>query len=168
MARRVGRTRASGEEFGARSGSRGNVSTLTGVKAGIANNTATAILTVTVPNKNQNAAIKLDLCAWLGAGTDQSESTRVATGMVAIARQTDVATVPVVATLALAQIATVAGGGTLTLAYAVSAITGGNTATQTFTITVTLVVTGTITDHACMFDAKLMNGQDGGVTMVAA
>jgi hypothetical protein len=145
----------------------GSVETLNGRKTGIANNTATSIIRVTVPNGNINAGIKIDLVGWLGTGTDASESTRVATGFIAIARQTGVTGVAVAATLALAQIATAAGGGTLTLAYSVAAFSGAVGVTQTFDIQVTAVVTGTITDHAVMFDAKLMNGADNGVTMAA-
>lgn len=167
MARQFGRTRSSGVDKGAKSGYAGNLSTLTGVKTGIANNTATSILRVTVPNNNQNAAIEISLVGWLGTGTDISESTRYASGAIVLARNAGVATVATAATLALAQIATVAGGGTLTLAYGVSAVSGAVGVDQTFDIQVTLVVTGTITDHSCMFAARLMNGKDTGVTMAA-
>jgi hypothetical protein len=169
MARQFGRNRTSGFDKGARPGYAGNLNTLVGRKTGIADNTATAIITVTVPSGNQNAAIELTICGWLGTGTDQSESTRIGKGLIAIARQTgSVDTVATAATIALTGIATVSGGGTLTLAYAVSSISGANTGTQTFNITVTLVKTGTITDLACMFEARLLNGQDNGVTMAAA
>ena len=165
MARRFGRVRKDGEDKGNRPGYRGNNSTYTGVKTGIANNSATSILRVTVPNGNQNAAIELSLVAWLGTGTDASESTRYAFGSVVLARTPGVATVAAAATLASAQIATVGSGGTLTLAYGVSSMTGAVGVTQTFDIQVTLVVTGTITDHACMFEARLLNGQDNGITI---
>jgi hypothetical protein len=168
MARNFGRTRTTGIDKGARPGSAGNVGTLVGRKTGIADNTATSIIRVTVPSGNQNAGIELSLVAWLGTGTDQSESTRVAKGFIVLSRQAgSVDTVAAAATLALAQIATVSGGGTLTLAYGVSSISGANTTTQTFDIQVTLVKTGTITDLACMFEARLLNGQDVGVTIAA-
>jgi hypothetical protein len=168
MARKFGRTRTSGADFGNRPGYAGNVSSLAGVKTGIANNTATSIISITVPSGNQNAAIELSLVGWLGTGTDISESTRYAFGAIVLARQTgSVDTVAAAAALTSAQIATVSGGGTLTLAYGVSAISGANTGSQTFDIQVTMVVTGTITDHSCLFDAKLMNGKDTGVTMAA-
>lgn len=167
MARKFGRNRSSGDDKGARPGFAGNTSTLAGLKTGIADNTATSILRVTVPNGNQNAAIELSLVAWLGAGTDVSESTRYAFGAVVLARQTGVATVAVAAALTSAQIATVATGGTLTLAYSVSAVSGAVGVDQTFDIQVTLVKTGTITDLSCMFDAKLMNGQNLGVRIAA-
>lgn len=167
MARNFGRTRSSGSEKGNRPGYAGNLSTLTGIKTGIANNTATSVIRVTVPNGMQNASIQIDLMAWLGTGTDISESTRYAFGAIVLSRTTGLATVAAAATLASAQIATVAGGGTLTLAYGVSSVSGANSVDQTFDIQVTLVVTGTITDHSCMFAAQLMNGNDTGVTMAA-
>lgn len=167
MGRQFARTRASGFEKGNRPGYVGNLSTLTGVKTGIANNVATSIIRVTVPNGMQNAAIEVSLMGWLGTGTDISESTRYASGAIVLARTTGIATVATAATLALAQIATVGSGGTLTLAYGVSSISGAVGVDQTFDIQVTLVVTGTITDHSCMFAARLMNGKDVGVTIAA-
>lgn len=137
-------------------------------KTGIADNTATAVITVTVPNAAHNAGIFLDIVAYMGTGTDASESTRVATGSIALARTSGADCVAVVSTIDQAQIATVAAGGTITLAYSVSAMTGASSATQTFNILVTIVVTGTITDHACLMSAKLLNAAATGVTMAAA
>lgn len=152
----------------AASGAAGWTGTLAARKTGIANNTATDVITVTVPNGNHNSALFLDIMAHLGTGTDASESTRVATGVITIARTTGAATVAVASTLAQAAIATVAGGGTLTLAYGVSAMTGAVGATQTFTVQVTLVVTGTITDHVAMVFARSLNSAASGITMAAA
>jgi hypothetical protein len=137
-------------------------------KTGIADATATAIITVTVPNAAHNAAIFLDILGHLGTGTDASESSRTATGSVVIARTSGADTVAVVSTLEAAQIATVSGGGTLTLAYDLSALTGASSATQTFTIRLTLTVTGTITDHTAVVSARLLNSLATGVTMAAA
>lgn len=149
-------------------GAAGWTGTLLAAKSGIANNTATDVITVTVPNANHNGAIFLDVMAHLGTGTDASESTRVATGVIAIARTTGAATVAVASTLAQAAIATVSGGGTLTLAYGVSAITGAAGATQTFTIQVTLVVTGSVVDHRAVVFARSINSAAGGITMQGA
>lgn len=154
--------------FGTAAGAAGSMEILNVRKTGIANNTATAMITVTVPNGENNAAIFLDILGHLGTGTDLSESSRCATGCVVLARKTAAATVAVAATLTTAQIATTAGGGTLTLAYSVSAMTGAAGAQQTFTINLTLVVTGTITDHTAMVSARLLNSMGSGVTMAAA
>jgi hypothetical protein len=137
-------------------------------KTGIADNTATAVITVTVPNGEVNAGLFLDIVGHLGTGTDLSESTRVATGVIAIARKTGAAAVGVASTLAQAQIATTAGGATLTLAYAVSSITGAVGATNTFDVTVTLVKTGTVDDHKVVIGARLLNSLATGATMAAA
>jgi hypothetical protein len=149
-------------------GAAGAQHTLVARKTGIADATATGVITVTVPNAAHNAAIFLDILAHLGTGTDASESSRCATGCVVLARKAGADTVATVATLETPQIATVAGGGTLTLAYDVSTLTGASGATQTFTIRLTLTVTGTITDHTAVVSARLLNSLATGVTMAAA
>lgn len=150
------------------SGSAGSQNTLLVRKTGIADATATAIITVTVPNAAHNAAIFLDILGHLGTGTDASESSRCATGCIVLARTSGADTVATAATLDTAQIATVSGGGTLTLAYDVSSLTGASSATQTFTIRLTLTVTGTITDHTAVVSARLLNSLGTGVTIAAA
>lgn len=155
-------------DLGAAQGASGSASFFVVRKAGIADNTATAVLTVTVPNAEHNAGIFLDIVAHLGVGTDLSESTRVATGAIAIARKTGDATVAVASTLAQTAIATTSGGATLTLAYAVSAMTGAAGATQTFDITVTLVVTGTISNHVAVVAGRLVNSAASGITIAAS
>lgn len=156
------------QALGGTSGGAGVLDALVVRKTGIADNTATDIITVTVPNAEHNAAIFLDILGHLGAGTDTSESSRCATGVVVLARKTGEATVATVSTLAQTQIATTAGGGTLTLAYDVSAMTGAVGATQTFTIRLTMVVTGTITNHTAVVAARLLNSAATGVTIAAS
>ena len=107
------------------------------VATGIADAVATSILEVTVPNSNVASAIRLKLLSSNG-GTDAWESSRIAEGWIVIARTTGANAVAVAATLVLAQIATVAAGGTHTLAYAVSAISGAVGAVNTFTINITI------------------------------
>jgi hypothetical protein len=155
-------------DLNATQGASGSYSILVVRKAGIADNTATDVITVTVPNGEHNAAIYLDILAHLGTGTDLSESSRCATGVVVLARKTGADTVAVVSTLAQAQIATTSGGATLTLAYGVSAMTGAAGATQTFTIQVTLVKTGTVDNHVAVIAARLLNSAAAGVTVAAS
>ena len=137
-------------------------------KTGIADNTATDLVTVTVPNGNHSAAIRITLLAALGPGTDTFESSRVAVGTVVVARQTGANAVGVASTLTLTAIATVAGGGTITLAYAVGAVAGTVSAVNTFAITVTIVKTATITSHQCMALVEVLNAEASGVTAAAA
>jgi hypothetical protein len=129
-------------------------------------NTATDLITVTVPNSNQSAVILLELLGSSG-GTDAYESSRVATGAVVLARTTGANVVAVVATLELAQIATVSGGDTFTLAYGVSSITGAVGAVNTFTIQVTLNSVGG-QDCSCMAHARVMNKVGSGISIAAA
>ena len=103
----------------------------------IADAVATDVLTVTVPNANHAAAIKLTFLSSNGS-TDAFESSRVAVGTVVLARTTGVTTVATAVALTNAGIATVAAGATHTLAYGVTAMVGAAGAQQTFTVTVTI------------------------------
>lgn len=131
---------------------------------GIADNAATDVLTVTVPNANHAASVSVRLLCSTGS-TDAFESTRTAEGFVVLARTTGVATVAAVTTLEQAQIATVAAGATLTLAYGVSAIAGAVGATQTFTVTATVNDSGNVGANQCVVGAKVLNAEATGVTI---
>lgn len=135
-------------------------------KTSIADNTATAFLTVTVPNANHAAAIKLTFLASNGS-TDAFESSRCAEGMVVVARTTGANAVAVVATLDLAQIATVAAGATLTLAYGVSAISGAVGATNTFDVQVTIDDSGNLGSNQLVVLVEVINAEESGVTVAA-
>lgn len=130
----------------------------------IADNVATDVLTVTVPNAGQSAGIKLSFLSANGS-TDAFESSRVAEGFVVLARTSGVATVATIAALDLAQIATVGGGATHTLAYGVSSMTGAVGATQTFTIQVTINDTGNTGGNQVVVVAEVLNSQASGVTI---
>lgn len=136
-------------------------------KTGIADNTATAIVTVTVPNANHAAAIKLTFLSSNGS-TDAFESSRCAQGTVVLARTTGANVVAAVAALAIAQIATVAAGATHTLAYDLSAVSGAVGATNTFDIRVTIDDSGNLGSNQIVVMAELINAEVNGVTMAAA
>ena len=131
---------------------------------GIADNTATAVLTVTVPNANHAATIRVTLLSSNG-GTDAFESSGTAQGAVVVARTAGVNAVAAAATLTLAQIATVAAGATHTLAYGVSSITGAVGAVNTFTITVTIDDTGNLGASQCVVVADVINAEASGITI---
>jgi len=137
-------------------------------KTAIVDNTATAVLTVTVPNVNAAAAIKMTMLANPATTADAYESARVAEGNIVVARVAGGALAAAASTLAGAQIATVTSGITITLAYAVGATVGGNTATQTFTVTVTIVASAGTPTHNLTFLAEVINDAAGGVTIAAA
>lgn len=130
----------------------------------IADNSATDVLTVTIPNGNHAAAIGLTFLASNG-GTDAFESSRVATGHVVVARTTGVNAVATAATIDDAAIATVAAGATHTLAYGVSAISGAVGATNTFTIQVTIDDSGNLGSNQVVVLAELLNAEASGVTI---
>ena len=103
----------------------------------IDDNTATDVLTVSIPNGNHACAIRLMFLSSNGS-TDAFESSRCATGMVVVARTTGANAVATAATIDHTAIATVAAGATHTLAYDLSAISGAVGAVNTFTIRVTI------------------------------
>lgn len=136
-------------------------------KAAIPDNTATAILTVTVPNAINAASIELTLLSSNGADRPY-ESTRVAKGLVVLTRIAGAAVVAVATALAQAGIATSAAGATHTLAYSVSAPTGAVGAINTFTINVTIVGTGgTPASHNLVAVYTLVNAVASGVTIAS-
>lgn len=131
---------------------------------GIADNSATDVFTVTVPNANHACAVRLTLLSSNGS-TDAFESSRVATGTVVLARTTGANVVAAVSAIAQGQIATVSGGATHTLAYGVSAISGAVGATNTFTITVTIDDSGNLGSNQVVAVAELINSEATGVTI---
>ena len=131
---------------------------------GIADNTATDVFTVTVPNANHSAGVKVRLVSSNG-GTDAFESTRVAEGFVVLARTSGANAVAGVAALTHAQIATVSGGATHTLAYGVSAISGAVGAVNTFTIQVTIDDSGNLGSNQVVAVAEIINSEATGVTI---
>ena len=136
-------------------------------KTGIADNTATAIITVTIPNAAHAACLRLLFLSSNG-GADTFESSRTAQGLVVFQRSAGAVAVATAATIADGQIATDATGGsaTHTLAYAVSAVTGAATAVNTFNITVTLDTSGSTVAQIVVF-AELINSEPNGVTALA-
>lgn len=134
----------------------------------IADNTATAVLTVTVPNVAVAAVLNITILSSLGAGgaIGAFEVSNTGRGQIVIARTAGVATVATAATLASTASAAVAGATTATLAYAVSAMTGAVGVTQTFTVTVTIVKGGgSSANHQAVILADLLNSETGGATV---
>jgi len=127
----------------------------------VADNTAFDVFTVTVPNANHAAAIKLTFLA----ANSVYESARCAEGMVVVSRKTGVNAAAAAATLDLAQIATTAAGTTLTLAYGVSAISGAVGDPNTFTIQVTIDDSGNTAVNPVTVVAELINAAATGITI---
>ena len=131
---------------------------------GIADNAATTVFTVTVPNANHAASIKLRFLSSNG-GADAFESARSAEGTVVLTRTTGVTTVATAVVISDEAIATVAAGATHTLAYSATAMTGAAGAEQTFDIQVTIDDSGNLGSNQVVASAELLNAEATGVTI---
>ncbi len=135
----------------------------------IANNTATATLTVTIPNGAHSAGGKIILKGSAGAGgaIGADEFTALIEYDWIVTRTAGVNAVATLSTALLTAItASVAGGATPTIAAALSAISGAVGASNTFTFNVTInALTGSSTNHTCFVYATLLNDNASGVTI---
>lgn len=132
----------------------------------IADASATTILTVTVPNGNHAAAVRLLLLSNNGS-TDAYESVRAAQGLVVIQRNTGAAAAATAAAIADGVIATnVAGGSaTHTLAYSIALGGEGVGSTNTVLIKVTIDDTGNLGANQLVVFAELINAAASGITI---
>lgn len=136
--------------------------------ATIADNTATATFTVTVPNAAHSAMLKVTLVGSLGAGgaVGANEATGTISYDFAIARTAGVATVVTASTAYGSSTSAVAGAATITITAAASAVSGANSATQTFTVDVTIAKgSGSSDNHKCLCYGRLLNANATGVTI---
>ncbi len=135
----------------------------------IANNTATATLTVTIPNGAHSAGGKIILKGAAGAGgaIGADEFTALIEYDWTVTRTAGVNAVATLSTALLTAItSSVAGGATPTIAAALSAIAGAVGATNTFTFNVTInALTGSSTNHTCFCYAVLLNDNASGVSI---
>jgi hypothetical protein len=137
-------------------------------KTGIADNTATAVFTVTVPNANHAACIRVIALGSSGS-TDAFESSAVLEGQIVVARTTGANAVVTAAAAALTGTATVAAGAALTsFAYGVSAVAGAAGASNTFDITVTINDSGNLGSNQCVMYLEAMNAESSGLTISSA
>ena len=141
-------------------------STYTLVKkvTGIADNVATDVLTVTIPNSTQSAMLLVYLTTANGS-TDAFESSRTGQGTIVITRTTGANAVAAATALHQATIATVAAGATHTLAYGISAIAGAVGDANTFTVQVTIDDSGNLGSNQCVIMAEVINGEATGITI---
>ena len=149
-------------------GAAGADTVLTKAISAVADATATAILTVTVPNANHQAVIPIVLMGTLGAGgaIGAGECSATLYGQIVLTRTAGVATVATATTAADTGSACVAGATTETLAYAVSTMTGAVTVAQTFTVNVTITKGGGASaNHTAVIQADLLNAKSAGVTV---
>jgi hypothetical protein len=118
---------------------------------GLANNVFTDVLMVSVPNAASGAIIEVVIAASLGTGgaVGQYEATTGRTLLIAITRTPGLATDMTITTMANPGMdARVVGATTIAIATQLSAVTGANTATQTFTLQLRVTRgAGTSTNH---------------------
>lgn len=158
--------------FGGSSASSGGATTRVEINksvTGIADNTATATFTVTVPNAAHSASIRVRLTGSMGAGgaIGANESNQDAEYMINVARTAGVNAVATIgAVVGQAAAAAVAGAGTVVVTGELSAISGAVGATNTFTINVKIVKSGgSSANHTCFAFAELLNANSSGVTI---
>lgn len=135
---------------------------------GIANNTATPLATVTVPNGAESAVIRLTVCGSLGAGgaIGANEASASNSYNLTIARTAGVAAVGTMSTAYGAAAAAVAGAATCTSTLALSTVSGAVGATNTFTINGTIARSaGSSTNHTALLLVEVLNANATGVTV---
>jgi hypothetical protein len=147
------------------SGGESSLATLIVRKTGIADNTATDVLRITVPNVNGAAFLSCRTMASTG-GANAFEGTRVAYQSIAVNRVAGAAAFGNVGTAALAGSAD--GGDQLTsINLTLEAVAGAVTATNTFDVQVTVVDSSSAGAIKACFIFELLNSEAGGVTMAA-
>lgn len=136
--------------------------------ASIANNVATAVLTITVPNADHSSRIRVTLCGSLGAGgaVSAKESSAAVSYDIVIARTTGSNAVAAISSAyGAAGPASVAGAANITVTAAMSAVSGAVGAVNTFTLNATLARSGGSSDnHTCIVDAEVHNAVATGIT----
>lgn len=135
---------------------------------GIADNTATAVLTVTVPNLAAAALVQVTFVGIAGAGgaIGTCEDVTVVTYNFSICRTPGVAMGAKASTAFGSAASVVTGAGTMTCVSADPTLTGeGVTVTNTGIIKVTIDQSSTSTNHVCLVYATVVNYLAGGVTI---
>jgi hypothetical protein len=142
-------------------GDAGSATLLAKTIINVADNTATDIATVTVPNAINGAAIRVTAMGMLGDG----DSTDSKIYMIGISRIAGAAT-KATASTATAVGATTGATANATLTISVTGMTGGNTATQTFTIQGKVARSaGASTNHVIVIKIELLNAKATGITI---
>lgn len=150
-------------------GSAAAMSMLTKTKTGLTDTTATAVFTVTVPNVQHTALIEVDSLGVMGAGgaVGAGETSKASKYQVVVTRTAGLAAVVTVSAAIGGVQSKVAGADNITsVVVTCSAMTGGNTATQTFTILVAITkAAGAADNHTLVAAARVLNQKASGVTI---
>ncbi len=130
---------------------------------GIADNSATTVFTVTIPNATHACSVNLTFLSSNGS-TDAFESARAANGLVVITRTAGLVAVCTAAAIADGVIATEAASATHTLAYSATQA-GGAGASNTVVIAVTIDDSGNTGGNQVVAVAELLNAEAVGCTI---
>lgn len=134
----------------------------------IPDNTATTVLTITVPNSAQAATVRVTAIGSLGAGGDIGAYEASASNSydITVVRTAGVNAVADISTAFGANAANVAGAASCTAALTVASVVGAVGASNSFPVQVTVVKSGGASDnHTCMLMAEVLNAVTSGVTI---
>ena len=134
----------------------------------IADNTATTVLTITVPNDVECAVVRVTALGVLGAGgvIGAGEAMASNTYDISVVRTAGVAAVAGISTAYGARTGNVAGASTCTAALTVAAVAGAVGAVNTFPVQITIVRSASSsTNHTCALVCEVLNQNAAGVTV---
>jgi hypothetical protein len=134
---------------------------------GIANNSATLVGTITVPNSAQAAALRITVLGSLGAGgaIGAYEASASNTYTITVVRTAGVNAVAAISTTANAAAAAVAGAATVTAVVAVGSVAGAVGVENTFPVNITIARSGgSSAAHTCLLAVDVLNAVGSGVT----
>lgn len=135
---------------------------------GIVENTATAVLTITVPNVLASALIRVDLVGIAGASgaIGAGECVTAVSYNFSVCRTPGVAMGAKMSTAFGSAASVVVGAGTMTCVSADPTLTGeGVTVTNTGIIKVTIDASAAADAHVCLVSWEILNSLGGGITV---
>lgn len=153
--------------LGAAPGAATSAASLVKVVTGIADNTATTVLTITVPNAAHGALVQVTIVGFAGASgaIGAFEDVTGVSYNIAVARTPGVAMGATVSSAFGSAAAVVTGAGTMTCVGAIMLTGEGVTATNTAVFKATIDASATATLHRCMVYATILNSQASGITI---
>lgn len=143
------------------------VATLRKRVSAIADNTATTVLTITVPNVLASGVVRVRLVGIAGASgaIGAGEDVTSVSYDISVTRTAGVAMAAVASTAYGSAAAAVTGAGTMTAVAAITLTGEGVTVTNTAVFKVTIDQSSTSTLHKCLVLADVYNDLAGGITI---
>lgn len=152
-------------------GSAANINAITKATTGLTDTVATAVATVTVPNAQNCATLIVEVMGVMGAGgaVGAGETIRFSHYQLGVARTAGLAAVATLSALIGGVQSKVAGADNITsVTVTASAMTGANSASQTFTINVAITkAAGAADAHTAVTSIRVLNqrANSGGITV---